>query len=221
MPRPSPSDRWRWSITPFSIARMPVRVHVSVLFVLLMLRPYVLSPLAWLTWIVMVILHEVGHGLLVRREGGRVIELAVHGLGGECSYEGVNSKEGLERVAWGGVLAQTVLLLVVSTLLAFRVAVPGSIAHVAIGVNLWSIVFNLVPIAPLDGARAWPLLARWWRRAARKRSEKRRAKERRERQTKELEQRNAKLDELDKVTHTRDADEIIARVTGISSDSDR
>jgi len=200
---------------------MPVRVHVSVLFVLLMLRPYVLSPLAWLTWIAMVVLHELGHGLLVRREGGRVIELAVHGLGGECSYEGVRSEEGLERVAWGGVLAQGLLLLVVSALLALRVAVPAPVAHVAIGVNLWSIVFNLVPIAPLDGARAWPLLARWWRRARRKRAEKQQAKERRAREAKQLEQRSAELDELDRVTDTREADEIIARVTGITTDSDR
>lgn len=202
---------------------MPVRIHVSALFVLLVLRPYVLSPLAWLTWIAMVVLHEVGHGLLVRREGGRVIELAVHGLGGECSYTGVRTQAGLERVAWGGVLAQSLLLVTVVALLLLGVAVPAPVAHVAIGVNASSIVFNLVPIAPLDGALAWPLLGRWWRRFKRRRAEKKARALRDKQQEKQLAAGNGKLDALDAlddVKDTRQADEIIARVTGITPDDE-
>lgn len=221
MASPPPSERWRWSITPFSIAGMPLRIHVSALVVFLMLRPYTFSLLAWLTWIAMVALHEVGHGVLVRREGGRVVELAVHGLGGECSYVGVRSQEGIERVAWGGVLAQSLLLLVVGALYLLRVAVPAPVLHVAISVNLSSILFNLIPIAPLDGAHAWPLLARWWRRARQRRATAARAKERKQEQAKQLTQRDAALDQLHDVKDTRQADELIARVTGIPTDVDR
>ena len=221
MAHPPPSPRWRWSVTPFSIAGMPLRIHISVLFVLLMLRPYVLSPLAWVTWIAMVALHEVGHGLLVRREGGRVTELAVHGLGGECSFEGVRSQEGLERVAWGGVLAQSALLVTAMTLAWLRVAVNAPVLHVAVSVNLWSIFFNLIPIAPLDGALGWPLLARWWRRAKRRREEKKKERLRREQVDKQLSMRDAALDDLRDVKDTRQADELIAKVTGITTDADR
>ncbi|MBL8680752.1 MAG: hypothetical protein JNK05_16350 [Myxococcales bacterium] len=222
----SPSDeawrsRWRWSITPFSIAGMPLRIHVSTLVVLLMLRPYTFSLLAWLTWIAMVALHEVGHGVLVRREGGRVVELAVHGLGGECSYVGVRSQEGVERVAWGGVLAQALLFVVVGALYLARVPIPAPVVHVALGVNLSSIVFNLIPIAPLDGAYAWPLLGRWWRRARQRRATAARAKQRAEQQDKQLTARDAALDDLRDVRDTREADEVIARVTGIPTDADR
>lgn len=194
---------------------MPLRLHASTLLVLLTLRPYSLSIAAWLTWIVMVALHELGHGWLVRREGGRVIELIVHGLGGECSYHGVETREGHERVAWGGVLAQSLLLVAALIARAARAPVDPAILHVAVWVNLSSIAFNLLPIAPLDGARAWPLLGRWWRRwRARRAKAKQRARER-----EALIASNAKLlDATDHVHDTREADEVIARVTGIHTE---
>jgi Zn-dependent protease len=207
---------------------MPLRLHVSTLFVLLTLRPYTLSILAWITWIAMVALHELGHGLLARREGGRVIELAVHGLGGECSYAGVSSQEGLERVAWGGVLAQSLLLVSVLALRWAGVAVPPEVVHVAVTVNLWSIAFNLLPIAPLDGALAWALPVRWWRRArARRAAARREAAQRaadaedKKKKLAELEQRAAKLEAADHVTDTREADELLARVLKLPTDSDK
>lgn len=194
---------------------MPLRIHASTLFVLLTLRPYTLSIAAWLTWIAMVALHELGHGWLVRREGGRVHELIVHGLGGECSYYGVETREGHERVAWGGVLAQSLLLVAALIARGARLPIDPAITHVAVWVNLSSIVFNLLPIAPLDGSKAWPLLGRWWRRWRARRAKDKRV----ERERKALLESNARLlDATDHVHDTREADEVIARVTGIGAE---
>jgi hypothetical protein len=41
------------------------------------------------------------------------------------------------------------------------------LAQVFTTTNLWIIGFNLLPIEPLDGARAWPLFPLLWRRLRR------------------------------------------------------
>jgi stage IV sporulation protein FB len=223
MPADAPSTRrWRWSWTPFSILGMPLRIHASVLFVAFTLRAYVTAPLAWATWLVMIAMHELGHGILVRRAGGRVNELIVHGLGGECGYEGVRSEESVERIAWGGVLGQLALLATTALLVAMGVAVPPEVRAVAIHLNAWLIVVNLVPIEPLDGAKAWALLGRWWRRARQRRVERARQAERdetraiqRESEQARVEKKTAALHETDALPHTRDADEVIAKVLRI------
>jgi Zn-dependent protease len=195
---------------------MPLRIHVSTLFVLLALRSHVRSPLAWLTWLAMVALHEIGHGALARREGGRVVELVVHGLGGECRYVGVRTREGQERVAWGGVLAQALLAIAALLALWANAPVPAAVTHVALTLNAWSILFNLLPIAPLDGALAWSYLARLWRRARAKIA--RLASRREEPSRIEAPKEPASPEEIDRVTDTREADALIHRVLGISTE---
>jgi Zn-dependent protease len=201
---------------------MPLRIHASALFVAFTLRQYATAPLAWATWVVMIAMHELGHGILVRRAGGRVNELILHGLGGECGFEGVTSEESVERIAWGGVLGQLALLAVTALLVAMGVPVPPEVKAVAIQLNLWLIVLNLLPVEPLDGAKAWALLARWWRRARRHRVEgarqaardETRAIQRGSEQAR-VEKKTAAFHEEGELTHTRDADEVIAKVLRI------
>jgi hypothetical protein len=100
--------------------------------------------------------------LLVHRYRLGLIEIALHGLGGHCAYASTGTRWQQAVVAWGGIWAQLVVL--VLALVALLVLGPPSTAFaadlywVAIASNLWIVGFNLLPVPPLDGARAWPLV---------------------------------------------------------------
>ena len=67
-------------------------------------------------------------------------------------------------IAWGGVAAQAALLLItLGVVLAFGYPSFGplrTLASAFIYTNAFLIALNLVPIPPLDGAEAWPLVTR-------------------------------------------------------------
>ncbi|MFO0756629.1 MAG: hypothetical protein U0359_09070 [Byssovorax sp.] len=142
----------------------PIRVHWSALVAVLVFSGFSFDPVAWLAVAAMIILHEIGHALLVRYFGHEVLEVQVHGFGGHCAWSGDPSRAEQAAIAWGGVLAQAALLLVA---LPFRFIVPpsapilGTVLAVFTSTNLYSIIFNLMPIPPLDGSKAWELLPIW------------------------------------------------------------
>jgi Zn-dependent protease len=97
----------------------------------------------------------------------------IHGV---CAHEAPYREIDDVLIAWGGVAAQLVVLvvaLVADMLLAAASPAARSIAapflFVFIGTNVFIIIFNLIPLAPLDGAKAWriiPLAAKWARRTS-------------------------------------------------------
>ena len=115
----------------------------------------------WLSFATIIIVHELGHAAAVKWSGFSVYGIDVTGLGGHCRWRGRGTD--LERawIAWGGVLAQMVLLLLVLIARAIWGAPQsraGLLASEAfVGINLWIAALNLVPIRPLDGADAWRL----------------------------------------------------------------
>ena len=131
-------------------------------------------PAYWLAFALLILIHELGHALLVVRYGLGLSEIAVHGAGGYCRHEQSGSRFQEAMVAWGGVLAQLTLYAVVQ--LALLVFGPPTSTHVAnvvyvfTDINLWIAALNLIPFEPLDGAKAWPLVgmlaARWRKKAA-------------------------------------------------------
>ncbi len=140
-----------------------LRGHWSVPLGALVLTRFSFEPGAWLAYLLVIIVHEFGHALLVKRLGFAVTGIDLMGFGGECRWRGDAS--GLERawIAWGGVLAQAVLL-GVALIARALLGVPSSpwlaaFSDGLIGLNLWIIVTNLLPIPPLDGARAWRLFS--------------------------------------------------------------
>ncbi|MDP1824177.1 MAG: hypothetical protein Q8L48_13070 [Archangium sp.] len=141
-------------------------------------RLHLLAPLIWLFYVgnaasvpgallglvVLIFVHEVGHAVLVRRNGGWVQSIDFLPFGGECSWHGSVSPVGESVIAWGGVLAQALLLAVVNAMLLVtgRPHEPflGSLVHSLTVTNLFMIGLNLLPIPPLDGSRAWLLIPR-------------------------------------------------------------
>jgi Zn-dependent protease len=140
----------------------PVRVHWT-----LPVGAYVLTgagfvPGAWLAFALLILAHEFGHALIVRAYGFQVISIDVHGIGGECRWTGAASERQGANIAWGGVLAQIVVLLT-TPIWGSRIPQPAppflaQMISAFTVTNVILIVLNLLPIPPLDGATAWKVL---------------------------------------------------------------
>jgi len=151
---------------------VPVFMHWSAPLGALLVSRFRWLPGAWVAFVVLVLVHEAGHALLVQRVGARAVAIELHALGGECRWQGTVSPLGRAMVAWGGVLAQGVVLS--ATYAALALAGPpsdpflGQMAMAFTTSNITMIAFNLFPMRPLDGAEAWrivPLLRERWRAA--------------------------------------------------------
>ena len=125
------------------------------------------DPGFWVGFILVVLIHEIGHAAMVRRFRCRVLAIDVHALGGVCRWQGEPTAIERALIAWGGVTAQAALYVV--TLAAIGVlgdpptAFAFQLATAYTSTNLYLIAINLLPVPPLDGAEAWklvPLLAR-------------------------------------------------------------
>lgn len=172
------SDRGFWTLIRWRGA--PVRVHWSLAVSAVVLGGFRLNPAGWLGIVLVVLAHEFGHAVLVRRYRLTVERIDLHGLGGECAYRGYATPWQTAVIAWGGVLAQA-LLLPVGFGLAPRV--DESILRellLSFGTpSLWMLLFNLLPVAPLDGHQAWNVLGLWRnrRRAEQRQSQARQRRE--------------------------------------------
>jgi stage IV sporulation protein FB len=139
---------------------VPVRVHWTLPLGAVFFSRFTWSPGFWFGFFLLILAHEMGHALLVKACRGTVVEVLIHGIGGECRHLGGLSELQGSIIAWGGVLAQLVLLigaLVYRTFLGASSPFMAQLLAVWIDTNLTLIAINLLPIAPLDGAAAWRL----------------------------------------------------------------
>jgi Zn-dependent protease len=118
-------------------------------------------PGFWLGFFLLVLIHEVGHALLVRRFRCRVISIDIHGLGGVCRWNGSPSPIQRAHIAWGGVHAQLAVFGITVGALALLgdpdARFVAQVVSAFTTTNLWLIALNLLPVPPLDGAEAWKL----------------------------------------------------------------
>jgi Zn-dependent protease len=154
----------------YTIARFrgaPIRLHWSIPLGALVFGRFQLVPGFWLGFFLLVLIHEIGHAIVVRACGMRVNGIDIHGLGGQCRYDGYASSLKISLIAWGGVWAQLALFALVRIALIF-VQPEGRFAWEMIyaftETNLWMAGLNLLPLRPLDGADAWPLFRILWER---------------------------------------------------------
>jgi Zn-dependent protease len=147
----------------------PIKLHWSIVLGLLVFGGLRWSPGFFVAYPCLVLVHELGHAALVRRCGHRVVSIEVTGLGGACHWSGNASAFEESLIAWGGVLAQ---LVVFGATLLWLSAVPPSssfgwqMAATFTHTNLWLVAINLLPIPPLDGARAWGIFRAFRERGA-------------------------------------------------------
>jgi stage IV sporulation protein FB len=155
---------------------VPIRFHWSVLIGALFFSGFRFAPAFWLSFPLLVLIHELGHAFVVQRLGHRALGIEVTGFGGLCHWDPrFASRLDHALVAWGGVAAQFVLFLIATAYLFVsggpRYAWEAQVLSVFTTTNLWLMALNLLPIPPLDGARAWTLFGelkalrqRGWRR---------------------------------------------------------
>jgi hypothetical protein len=144
----------------------PIKVHWSAPLGAVAFTGFSFSPGLWAGFFLLVVLHELGHAALVRRYGYQVTAVRVHAFGGDCAFSGDVTRAEDAAIAWGGVLVQAVLW-VAATVALLVAGWPSSPILAALAVtfttvNARSMLFNLLPIPPLDGSRAWPLLPMLW-----------------------------------------------------------
>jgi Zn-dependent protease len=110
-----------------------------------------------------ILLHELGHSLVARREGIEVDSITLWLFGGVSQFKGRFKSAGAEfRVAIAGPLVSIVLgVLFVLIALAHPTSSVDGVAAWLGYINLILAVFNLLPASPLDGGRV--LHAALWR----------------------------------------------------------
>jgi Zn-dependent protease len=164
----------------FKIGRFggaPIRIHWStpigaIAFCGFQFTRY--SPAAWATFVLLILVHELGHAALVRGFRLRLAAVDVHGLGGVCHWDGSTSFVRRCLISWGGVFGQSILLaaaFVTRLLLPLPILLNPWVDQVLgtlILTNLYMMAINLVPIPGFDGAEAWKLFGKnglpaWWR----------------------------------------------------------
>ncbi len=145
------------------VAGAPIRLHWSVPLAVVALTHFRFAPGAWLGVVLLILVHELGHAILVARARLPLVAVDVLGFGGLCRYQGYPTPRQRVLIAWGGILAQALLGLgTLASLLAFgppRSPFVADLLDVFLYANLWLILFNLMPIPPLDGVEAWGVVA--------------------------------------------------------------
>jgi Zn-dependent protease len=142
-------------------------VHWSVLVVAGILFVFALSSpvralITMASYLGVIVVHEMGHALMATKLGCEVIAIRVGVVHGRCEHEETSSEWDEVLIAWGGVIAQTIVavgVLTVAALVGDRGNGYFGPVVVFLGYfNLAIAAFNLAPTPPLDGHKAWRIV---------------------------------------------------------------
>jgi|KBSSwiStaDraftv2_1062776.scaffolds.fasta_scaffold153324_3 Zn-dependent protease len=149
------------------IRGVPIYVHWSVLLIagliiLNVIRHPVVSIVALVAYMGVLLIHESGHLIAAHRMHCEVLSIQLYPVFGITKFETPWSRFDHCVIAWGGVIAQAAVALpVVGWVILFGYtrfeplnALLALLGFFSLGVA----AFNLLPIAPLDGAIAWAII---------------------------------------------------------------
>lgn len=164
--------------------RIPVSMHWTVLlnfaWLYIIFQDLLATLIGAATLFLVMMAHEYGHVVVMRRRRIKATAISLFGLHGETSYNEYTAKAGdATAIAWGGVLAQLVVLalaLAANTFVPFHeipfaLLVWAPMYFVFTKFNVLLMIIALLPIGPFDGHDAWRILPR--RRKARRTAAKR------------------------------------------------
>ena len=162
----------RWAIRLGRIAGTEVRIHITFFLLLAWLGASdwqaegLHAALHWMALMCLVffcvLLHEFGHALAARRYGIRTPDITLYPFGGVARIERMpeNPREEIVIALAGpavNVVIAAVLWLVLAALGSAGRMDPmkaeGSWAAQLLAVNVWLLLFNLIPAFPMDGGR--------------------------------------------------------------------
>lgn len=162
-----------WQTRIARISHVDIYVHWSTFLVgaliLFSARREPQPALAALTaYFAVLIIHESGHLIVARRRGYDALSIEVYPIFGLARFERPASRFDRDLIAWGGVLAQTVLavpIVLCVELFGYTPWEPLNTALATLGaVSLGIAAFNLLPVRPLDGSIAWDLIPAFFER---------------------------------------------------------
>jgi Zn-dependent protease len=151
----------------FNVKGIGIFLHWSIIFLPVIAfigyKSVFLTFLAFFLSIVIVVVHELGHVVPARVLKINVSAVVFHFLGGYCVIKTLGKERDQIIVAWGGILFQSVLLVIALCFLS--IVKPSGISghddfrnlvfERLIGFNLFIIILNLAPFPGLDGEKAW------------------------------------------------------------------
>jgi stage IV sporulation protein FB len=164
--------RMSWSITIGRIAGSEIRIHLTFLIFLawIAIAEYLSgggdAALGSVVFVVAVfacvLLHELGHAVAARRYGISTPDITLLPIGGVARLSAIPEKPSEEIViAVAGPLVNVVIALVLigfgarvdfSSLASIQNPDPGFLTRLA-GVNIFLVLFNIIPAFPMDGGR--------------------------------------------------------------------
>lgn len=163
----------KWSLRIATVAGTEVRIHATFPLLLVFVAIQALSAgmgaagaremvLLVCALFVCVLLHEFGHVMAARRYGIRTPDITLWPIGGVARLERMPRKPWEEFVvAICGPLVNVVIAATIWAVMAVPVSMagedalgrPGHFMESLMVVNLFMVVFNLVPAFPMDGGR--------------------------------------------------------------------
>ena len=209
--------------------RIPVSLHWTALltfaWLYIILRSVVDTLIGGVALLLVFAAHEYGHVFMLRRRHIAVSSITFFGVHGETAYNEYAAKPGdAIAVAWGGVAAQLLVLLLAIAAnafipfesVAFAPTIWGPAYYVFTQFNVFLMIVALLPIGPFDGHDAWRVFARL-RGPRRGAVQKKRAVPVQEPEPELTPEEQHALDESSR----RAADELLARLSGKSGEPTR
>jgi Zn-dependent protease len=147
-----------------------VYIHWSIFAIVIVIlagltRKPVSTLLGMMAYLGLLVIHESGHLIMARRRGYRAFSMALYPIFGLASFEAPDTRIDRALIAWGGVLAQFVVaipLTVYIVLIGYTPFEPlNAVLAILGGYSLLVAAFNLLPIRPLDGSKAWDIVPAW------------------------------------------------------------
>lgn len=149
------------------VGGVPLDVHWSVLALLGLAvagasTSGVALPIGAVTLLAVMVVHELGHARVARSLGCRVHRIELYPLHGFCICDEPRTPYQRALLAWGGVMNQAGLLLLVLPIGMYvgetSIQSVNAVLFVLTVVNGAMILINLTPSEPFDGHLAWPLV---------------------------------------------------------------
>jgi Zn-dependent protease len=142
-----------------SVLGVPLFVHWSLPLGPILLSGLRFAPGLYVGILAIILVHELGHALLARHRGCEVKAIEMHAFGGVCRSEVHTALDGIV-IAWGGVLAQAWLYIVVVALSLLWTPTTRAMIDLVYALTVSNLVVaavNLIPLGPLDGKEAWQI----------------------------------------------------------------
>ncbi len=116
----------------------------------------------------LLLFHEIGHAFVAEHFRREILAIDIYGVIGVCSYEYYEDPYEESAIAWGGILAQLIVLVPALLGLFFRINLVSDVLNVILVMfsyfNIMLIIINLAPAKGLDGYKAWGIVPHFYHR---------------------------------------------------------